>query len=108
MERRKSNESFPLQIFGLIKELKIFLQSVHEKQDVFGIFTDWFRKEFDLPVASVLDVKTNVELSNLGPKAFAKEGVFAGDDSSIGDRTVGESFAVCCPGLTSNFLFLKS
>ena len=52
------------------------------------------------------------ELSNLGLKAFAigagDEEVFAEDDSSIGDRTVGESFGVCCPGLTSNFLFLKS
>ena len=52
--RRKSKESFP-QIVALIKELKIFLQSIDKKQDVFGIFTDWFRQEFHLPVAS-LDV----------------------------------------------------
>ena len=50
------------------------------------------------------------ELSNLGLKAFkigaGDKEVFADDDSSVGDRTVGESFGVCCPGLTSNFLFL--
>ena len=60
LERRKSNESFP-QIIGLIKELKIFPHSVDKKEDVFGMFTDWFRQEFDLSVAS-LDVKRNVEL----------------------------------------------
>ena len=60
LERRKSNEPLP-QIVGLIKELKIFLQSVDKKEDVFGMFTDWFRKEFDLPVASFV-VKRNVEL----------------------------------------------
>ena len=60
LEKRESNQSFP-QIIGLIKELKIFLQSVAKKEDVFGIFTDWFRQEFDLPVAS-LGVKRNVEL----------------------------------------------
>ena len=60
LERWKSNKSFP-QIVGLIKEQRFFLQSVHKKQDVFGIFTAWFRQEFDLPVAS-LDVKRNVEL----------------------------------------------
>ena len=91
------NKSFP-QIVGLIKELKIFLNSVDKKQDAFGIFTNWFQQEFDLPVAS-LDVKRNVrwnfecsvvivtllvlimkdkakELSNLGLKAFA---IGAGD-----------------------------
>ena len=52
------------------------------------------------------------ELSNLGIKVFAigngdKE-VFTDDSSSVGDCTVSESFGVCCPGLTSNFLFLKS
>ena len=51
-------------------------------------------------------------LSNLGLKAFAigagdKE-VFPEDDTSVGDCTVGESFGVCCPGLTITFLFLKS
>ena len=57
LERRKSNESFP-QIVGLIKEPKIFLQYVDKKQDVFGIFTDWFRQEFDLPVASLWNYLT--------------------------------------------------
>ena len=45
------NKSFP-QIIGLIKGLKIFLQSVAKMHDVFGIFSDWFRQEFGLPVAS--------------------------------------------------------
>ena len=36
-------------MIGLIKQLKICLQSVAKKQDVFGIFTDWPRQEFDLP-----------------------------------------------------------
>ena len=39
-------------IFGLTKELKIFLQSVAKKQRVLGIFNDWSRQEFDLPVAA--------------------------------------------------------
>ena len=60
LERRKSNESLP-QIARLIKELQIFLHSVDKKEDVFGMFTDWFRQEFDLAVAS-LDVERNVEL----------------------------------------------
>ena len=60
LERQKSNELFPL-IVGFLKELKIFLQSVNKKQDVFGLFTDWVSQEFDLPVAS-LNVKRNVEL----------------------------------------------
>ena len=57
LERPKSNESFP-HIVGLIKEVDIFLHSVDKNQDAFGIFTNWFRQEFDLPVAS-LDVKRN-------------------------------------------------
>ena len=44
---------FFLHITGLIKGLNTFLQSVAKKQDVFGIFTEWFRKDFDLPVASL-------------------------------------------------------
>ena len=52
------------------------------------------------------------ELSNLGLKAFAigtgDEEVFAEGASLVDDRTVGESFGVCCPGLISNFLPLKS
>ena len=51
------------------------------------------------------------ELSNLGLKVFAigagDEEVFADDDSSVGDCTVGESFGVCCPGLTSTLLRLR-
>ena len=52
LERWNLNESFP-QIVELIKELKIFLQSVDKKQVVFGIFTDWniYQQEFDFPVA---------------------------------------------------------
>ena len=46
----RSNEYFP-HIIGFIKQLKIFLQSVAKKQDVFGIFTDWPWQEFDLPDA---------------------------------------------------------
>ena len=62
---------------------------------------------------SVLIMKDKVrELSNL---AFAvgagDEEVFADDNSSVGDRTVCESFGVCCPGLTpgtnKQFLVLK-
>ena len=41
--------------------VNIFLQSVDKKQDVFGIFTNWFQQEFDLPVSS-LDVKRNEDL----------------------------------------------
>ena len=37
--------------FSLVKQLNIFLQSVAKKEDVFGIFTDWPRQEFDLPDA---------------------------------------------------------
>ena len=52
------------------------------------------------------------ELSNLGLKAFAigaeDEEVFTEGATSVGDRTVSESFGVCCPGVTNNFLFLKS
>ena len=51
----------------------------------------------------------------LGLKAFSigagDEEVFASSYKMIhqsGIRTVGETFGVCCPGLTSNFLFLKS
>ena len=56
----------------------------------------------------VLIMKDKVkELFNLGPRAFAigaeDDEVFADDDSSV-----GEYFEVCCPGQTSNFLFLKS
>ena len=43
--------TFALYIIGLIKQLKIFPQSVAKKQDVFGNFTDWPRQEFDLPDA---------------------------------------------------------
>ena len=35
------------------------------------------------------------------------EELFADDDSSVGDRTVSESFGVCCPGLTSTLLRLR-
>ena len=42
LERRKSNDSFPPKIVGLVKELNIFLQSVNEKEDAFRMFTDWF------------------------------------------------------------------
>ena len=42
----------------LIKEQKIFQQS--KKQDVFGLFTDWLRQEFDLPVALNLECSTVV------------------------------------------------
>ena len=63
------------------------------------------------PLVLMLKDKVN-ELSNLGLKAFAigaqDEEVFADNDSSVGDCTVGESFGVCCPGQTSNFLFVKS
>ena len=52
------------------------------------------------------------KLSNLGLKAFAigtgNEEVFAEGASLVDDRTVGESFGVCCPGVISNFLPLKS
>ena len=52
------------------------------------------------------------ELSNLGFKVFALcsgDGeIFAEGATSVGDRRVGKSFGVCCPGVTSNFLFLKS
>ena len=52
------------------------------------------------------------ELSNLGFKAFAlcsgDEEVFAEGATSVGNRTVGKTFGVCCPGVTSNFLFSKS
>ena len=51
------------------------------------------------------------ELSNLGLKAFAigagDEEVFADDNSLVSDRAVGESFGVCCPGLTSTPLRLR-
>ena len=36
------------------------------------------------------------------------EEVFAEGAISVGDRTVGESFVVCCLRVKSNFLFLKS
>ena len=60
----------------------------------------------------VLIMKDKIkELSNC-IKVFAigagDEEVFAEDDSSVGDRTVGDSFGVCCTGLKTNFLFLKS
>ena len=42
-------------------ELKIFLQSAAKKEDVFGILSDWFRQDFDLPGFS-LRAKRNVEL----------------------------------------------
>ena len=53
------NEYFP-HIIGLIKQLKIFLQSVAKEQDVFGIFTDWPRQEFDLPGAKNFKCSTVV------------------------------------------------
>ena len=114
------NEYFP-HIIGLIKQLKIFLQSVAKKQDVFGIFTDWPRQEFDLPdgknfkcstvvivMPLVLMMKDKVEeLSNIGIKTFA---IGTGDEEVIdegattgGDRTVGESFGFCCPGVEPEF-----
>ena len=125
MKRRNlSNEYFP-HINGLIKQLKIFLQSVAKKQDVFRIFTDWPRQEFDLPDAKnfkcsavvivrllVLIVKDKVEeLSNTDIKTFA---IGTGDEEVIdegvttgGDRTVGESFGFCCPGVEPE-LFAES
>ena len=47
-------------IIGLIKQLKIFLQSVAKKQNVFGIFTDWPRQEFDFPDAKNFKCSTVV------------------------------------------------
>ena len=44
-------------MIGLIKQLKICLQSVAKKQDVFGIFTDWRRQEFDLPLPDAKNFK---------------------------------------------------
>ena len=46
------------------------------------------------------------ELSNLGLKLCA---VGAGEEEVFaeGATSVGASFGVCCPGETSNFLFLK-
>ena len=121
MKRRNlSNKYFP-HINGLIKQLKIFLQSVAKKQDVFRIFTDWPRQEFDLPDAKnfkcsavvivrllVLIMKDKVEeLSNTDIKTFA---ISTGDEEVIdegvttdGDCTVGESFGFCCPGVEPEF-----
>ena len=61
----------------------------------------------------VLIMKDKVEeLSNLGLKAFAivtgDEEVFAEGATLVDDRTVGECFGVCCPGVTSKVLALKS
>ena len=47
------------------------------------------------------------EQSNLGLKAFAI-GSGDGEVFAEGATSVGESFGVCCPGVTSNFLFSKS
>ena len=49
-----------------IKQLKIFLQSVAKKQDVFGIFTDWPRQEFDLPDAKNFECSTVVIFHAVG------------------------------------------
>ena len=99
-----------LKSLGFIKELKIFSQSITKKQDVFAIFTDWLRQEFDFPVAKnfecstivivmplVLIMKDKVDelynLDNLGLKAFAigtrDEEVFTEGATIGGDRTVG-------------------
>ena len=57
---------------------------------------------FVTPLMLIMKDKVK-ELSNLGIKAFAigvgDEEVFADDGSSVGNRTVCESFGVCCPGL---------
>ena len=113
MKRRNlSNEYFP-HINGLIKQLKIFLQSVAKKQDVFRIFTDWPRQEFDLPDAKnfkcsavvivrllVLIMKDKVEeLSNTDIKTFA----IGTGDAEVIDRTIGESFGFCCQGVEPEF-----
>ena len=60
----------------------------------------------------VLKMKDKVEeLSNIGIKTFA---IGTGDEEAIdggatigGDRTVGESFEFCCPGVEPEF-FAKS
>ena len=109
LERRRSNESFP-QIVGLIKELKIFLESVDKRKtsleclptgfDKSLIFQllPWMLKEMwnfqcsavviVTPLVLIMEDKVK-ELSNLGLKAFAigagDEEVFAEDDSSVGD-----------------------
>ena len=54
------NKSFPL-ILGIKKEQKDCLKSIAKKQDVFGIFINWFRQEFDVSFAS-LDTKRHVKL----------------------------------------------
>ena len=41
-----------------MKERKIFPQSEVKKQDVSGIFTDWLRQEFDLPLAQNSECST--------------------------------------------------
>ena len=105
------NEYFPHTI-GLIKQLKIFLQSVSKKQDVFGIFSDWPRQEFDLPDAKnfkcstvVIVMKDKVEeLSNIGIAiGTGDEEVIDQGATTGGDRTVGESFGFCCPGVEPEF-----
>ena len=42
------------------------LQSVAKKQDVFGIFTDWPRQEFDLPDAKNFKCSTVVIFHAVG------------------------------------------
>ena len=119
MDRWKSNESTH-QIIGLRKDLKIFLQSGAKKEIyIFGIVPTCFPVDslgtFNVPrlqLPLVLIMKDKVkELSNC-IKVFAigagdKE-VFAEGTTSVGDRTVGESFVICCLRVTRNFVFIKS
>ena len=70
----------------LIERIFSSHQSVAKKQDVFGIFTDWPRQEFDPPDA----------------KNFQAVGVNEGQVIEE-DRTVGESFGFCCPGVEPEF-----
>ena len=65
-ERQNLSNSFP-------HVQKVCLQSVAEKQDVFGNFTNWFWPEFDLPVTS---------LGTGDKEGFAEGGTLVGDQTA--------------------------
>ena len=103
MKRRNRIERIFSSHHWVYKTAEDFLQSVAKKQDVFGIFTDWPRQEFDLPDAKNFNVLSNL----IGIKTFA---IGTGDEETIdegattdGDRTVGASFGFCCPGVEPEF-----
>ena len=129
----KINETFSsnLWAYTTVKELNICLQYVVKKQDVLGHFTNWFSRSFIFHLLPwILKEMRNWEhstvfvVTSLGSiirtrlssyLTWASKRLQSALETkkailkvlSVGDRTIGESFWVCCPGATSNSLFLK-